>query len=269
MPNFENGFLQQEKQKEELRKNVDGFLTLPDRGDGGNPDRELARELGSFLVDQGYIAGIDMWRGTWGCKYEDKKVYLNEHPMPKKQYEYYIFRIGRDAATGKQLYPENGRETDQYRFLHETSHAYQQYLMEKESPENPLMWYDRVVKEGKGKIKSIFGILFEYCFKKRTGNINKGLSTWGNVPDYNCIQDLNSQGATRALEDANELVTMYLWNPQYLDTFLEYLSGNIPGYDEQSLQKDRLLKISGEEKAALKLLVEEYIREMKREMSSK
>lgn len=267
MPNFENGFLQQKKQKEELQKNVDGFLTLPDKRGGGNPDKDLAKKLGSFLVNRGYIAAIDMWIGSWGCKYGNKKISINEYPMPEKEYEYYIFRLGTDVATGKQLFPENGDETDQYRFLHETSHAYQQYLVDTESPDNPRMWYDRVLQEGTGKIKSVFGLLFEYCYKKRRENINKGLSTWGNVPDYNCVQDPSSQAAVRAIEDANELITMYLWNPQYLDTFFKYLSGNIPGYDDQSLQEDRLSKISENERDALRLIVEEYIQEMKREMS--
>lgn len=258
--------------REELRKNIEGFLTLPERRDASNPEKELARQLGSFLVDQGYIAEIGMWKGSWGCKYGNKKISINEYPMPKQQYEYYIFRLGADATTGEQLFPDNGGETDQYRFLHETGHAYQQYRIDKESPDNPRMWYDRVLKEGKEKIISTYGLLFEFCYKKRKENkieaadVDRGLSTWGNVPDYACVQDASSQIAVRAIEDANELVTMYLWNPQYLATFLEYLSENIPGYNEQSLQNDRLIKISEEEKEALKLLVEEYIEEMKIQM---
>ena len=266
MATFENNFLQQKNQKEELQKNVDGFLTLPERRDGGNPDKDLAKKLGSFLVNKGFIVDIGMWKGSWGCKYGNKKISINEYPMPEKEYEYYIFRLGVDAATGKQLFPENGDEADQYRFLHETGHAYQQYLINKESSDNPLMWYDRVLKEGEGKIKSTFGLLFEFCYKRRTANVNKGLSTWGNVPNYNCVQDPSSQNAVRAIEDANELVTMYLWPPQYLDAFLDYLSGPIPGYGKSSLHQDRLLKISEDEKEAIKLLIGEYIREMKIEM---
>lgn len=263
--------------REELLKNIREFLTLPERREGGNPEKELARELGIFVVNQGYVSEIDMWKGSWGCKYGNKKISINEYPMPQKEYEYYIFRLGADTETGTQLFPENGDETDQYRFLHETSHAYQQYLVDKESPDNPRMWYDRALKEGEGKIDSNYGLLFEFCYRKRkeskrrAEDPDRGLSTWGNVPDYNCVSDASSQNAVRAIEDANELVTMYLWNPQYLTTFLEYLSGNVPGYDEMSLQEDRLLKISEKEKEkeSLKLLVGEYILEMKAEMSEK
>ena len=62
-----------------------------------------------------------------------------------------------------------------------------------------------------------------------------GLSTWGNVPDYDNISE-PSQSAIRAIEDANELITMYLWNPKYLDVFLDYISININEYDFSNLK---------------------------------
>lgn len=221
---------------------------MPEKRNEGNEDHELAKQLGDFLVDQEYIKAIDIWRGSWGCKYENRKIYINDHQMPAAAYNYYIFRLGETLETQKPLFPEAGEEADQYRFLHETSHAYQEYLQAKESPDNPYRWCDRVISEGNEHIDSNLSLLFKYCYKKRHDNPGKGLSTWGNVPDYNNIEDLRSQNATRAIEDANELVTMYLWHPEYLDTYLSYIAGEIPGYGEASIAEDQLIKISLAEK---------------------
>ena len=134
--------------------------------------------------------------------------------------------------------------------------------MDKETNGHKNEWYDKVVKQ---EINSVFGILFEYCYKKRREQ-SLGLSTWGNVPDYNSVSE-PSQSAVRAIEDANELITMYLWNPKYFDTFLDYVSCNIPGFNEQSLREDGLGKITQQEKEGLKQLIKEYINEMKQNIS--
>lgn len=68
----------------------------------------------------------------------------------------------------------------------------------------------------------------------------------------------------RAYEDVNELITMYLWHPEYIETFLEYISWNIPWYGRSSIEDDWLIKITEEEKAFLKILIGNYINEMKR-----
>ncbi len=253
--------------KTELRGQVNAQLNLPNKREANNPDKDLARNLGDFLVDEGFISEIGINRGSWGYKYENKAINISGVPMPKAQYDYYIFRLGRDPNGGKELFPLIGDETDQYRFLHEVGHAYQDYLIHQESPDNPEGWYDRVLADGGVAVNSNFELLFRYCFKKRVENPGKGLSTWGNVPDYESVQDQASQYATRAVEDANELIVMYLWNPQYLRTFLDYLSGKIPGYGDANLQEDGLIKISAEEVEALKLAIEEYIAGMKQEIS--
>ncbi len=266
MDNLDKIFIKARDEKREIREAVNAHLALPEKASEGNFEKDLSQKLGSFLVDQGYINKIDMWKGSWGCKYdeEEKAVYLNELPMPKREYEYYIVRLGKNSANGQNLFPTNGDETDQYRFLHETSHAYQQLLMDNEAPDNPGQWYDRVLSDDEQQIDSNLGLLFQYCYQKRKENPQKGLSTWGNVPDYNSVQGESSQNATRAIEDANELVTMYLWNPEYLSTFLEYVSVNITGYDETNLAEDKLIKISNTEKESLKDLIRGYIAEMKK-----
>ncbi len=182
--------------------------------------------------------------------------------MSHENYEYYIFRLGQNQQTGQNLFPDFGDETDQYRFLHETSHAYQDYLMNKESNGEKDKWYDKVINR---EINSIFGILFEYCYKKRREQ-NSGLSTWGNVPDYNNVSE-PSQSAVRAIEDANELITMYLWNPKYLDIFLDYVSCNIDGFNEENIRNDGLSKITQQERSRLKQLIQEYIKEMKQNIN--
>ena len=246
--------------EEQTAENVATYLTLPERRNAGNPNKELPRTLGSFLVENRYITGIDMWRGSWGCKYENGTIYLNDRPMSDEQYNYYIFRIGENPATGEQLFTENGDEADQYRFLHETGHAYQQYLMDQECPDNPGDWYNKVVA---GSITSTFGKLWKSCYNNRKRDREQGgLSTWGNVPDYNSLPQ-PSQNAVRALEDANELVTMYLWHPHYLRTFLHYISGQIPGYGETNLREDKLTKITPEAAESLYDGIARYVEAMK------
>ncbi len=245
----------------ELKESLHAYLSLPDRI---NTDKsKLPIELGDFLVDKNIIRGIDVWRNSWGFKYENNKIYIAENEMPAEQYKYYIFRLGIDPDTQEALFPKPD-ETDQYRFLHEVSHAYQEYLMKKESPDNPNAWYTRVLNN---QIDSNYAILWLFCFKKREQN-NGGFSTWGNVPDYNTVADPTSQRAVRAVEDANELVTMYLWNPNYFKAFLDYLSCAIDGYSDDDLERDGLIKLSSEEKVALSSLVEEYVNEIRNDIYS-
>lgn len=243
--------------KQELKDDLSDFLSLPERIK--HIDFSLPQKLGNFLVDQNLIQGIGVWTNSWGFKYENRKIYIAGDKMPDKQYTYYIFRLGIDPETREPLFP-NPNETDQYRFLHETSHAYQEYLTIKENPNNPDQWY---TKASNNEIDSNYAILWNFCFKKRLQG-GKGLSTWGNVPDYNSIQNPQSQAAIRAIEDVNELVTMYLWHPKYFETFLDYLSGNISGYGDSELENDKLAKISKNEKEALASLIKDYVDEMKK-----
>ena len=260
-----------EKNSFELKNNnkevyeyIESFLTLPERISETNENKNLPKNLGDFLVNNGFIKGVAMWKGSWGFKYNsvDKKISIAEREMSKENYEYYIFRLG-NAQNGESLSPKQGDETDQYRFLHETGHAYQDYLVNKESSENnfdSLSWYNKAVE---GNNDSTFSMLFKLCFEIRKANENKGLSTWGNVPDYENIDVKNNRVAVKALEDANELVVMQLWHPKYLDTFLDYLALKINGYNETSLEKDKLTKISLNTRQILKEIIELYIEEMK------
>lgn len=275
-PNLYENKLEQDREKtEKLREDVSDWLTLPEKTKEENPDRELPKKLGDFLIKNKCIEGIGVWRGSWGFKYENGTIHVSENPMPDTAKDYYIFKLPSRLSNGKEtnLFPINDNEIDIYRFLHETSHAYQEHLMKKESPDTPQKWYDRVLLEGSSKIDSTLGILFEFCKKKREQSADgKGLSTWGNVPDYNRITHQESQFATRAIEDANELVTMYLWNPNYFETYIDYLSlsSNVAdkGYNERNLDNDKLIKITEKEADAVKELVHNYVEEMKNEIAA-
>ncbi|HPL93287.1 MAG TPA: hypothetical protein PLB38_03335 [bacterium] len=246
---------------------VYNFLDLPERRKFENPDFDLAQKLGVFLVKQGFITNVKVLEGSWAFKYNsgDKTIYINDIPMPIEGYHEYIFCLGQNSKTGEYLFPEPGDETSRYRFLHEVSHAYQVYLRDKETNGNKDYWCEKLINH---EINSIFGLLFEYCYRKRKIHGNGiGLSACGNSSVYNNVSE-PSQGLTRANEDANELITMYLWNPKYFETFLDYVSVNIPGYGEESLRRDHLIKISNTEKEGLKKVVMEYIREMKENVGS-
>lgn len=245
----------EEKSKKELKTNVEAFLSLPEKVKQENSESNLAKQLGSFLVDKGYIQDIDTWN-SWGFKYENKKISIAKDAMPDNAYNYYTFRLGKNSQ-GESIFPKQGDEINVYRFIHETSHAYQDYLVKKDNVAN---WHDKAIK---GEVESTLAILFRYCYNKRKNHPGQGLSTWGNVPDYNSIQDAKSQNAIRAIEDANELITMYLWNPKYLKTYLNYLSKNINGYGEREINQDNLTIISNNEKESLEEIVGMYIDEMK------
>ncbi|MCX6755939.1 MAG: hypothetical protein NTX85_01190 [Candidatus Nomurabacteria bacterium] len=273
---MDNSFLKNIKNIEidskhrELQENVESFLTLPDRIGATNEDKNLPKDLGKFLVERDFIKGVDVWRGSWGFKYnsEDKKISIAENEMSKENYDYYIFRLGL-GNNGESLFPKYGIETDQYRFLHEAGHAYQSYLVKNESSVlniDPMSWYNESIK---GEDNSTFSMLFNLCYKIRSVNENRGLSTWGNVPDYNAIDGSSNRIAMRALEDANELVVMKLWHPKYLETFLDYVSLKINGCNESNLESDRLVKLGENTKSNIKEIIDLYIEEMKHEINKK
>jgi len=243
-----------------LKSNASSLLKVPERI---NNTESITKDLGDFLIDNGYIKGIEKWN-SWGFKYEfdSKKIFLAGINMPDTAYEYYIFRLGKNEDNEESLFPKNNIEVDNYRFIHETSHAYQNYLMNKESTEgnfSSLDWYNKAYK---GELDSTFALLFSTCLKVRQADLNKGLSTWGNVPDYTTDNKLN-EAAMRGVEDANELINMYLWHPKYSETFLNYLALKIPGFNEQNLSEDRLVKISENTKSILQDLISLYVEEMK------
>ena len=244
-----------------LREAVAAYLSLPDKRNYDNPDANLAQNLGGFLVNQGYIRKIAPLSGSWGFMYEDKTISIGDQPISKTNYEHYFFRLGQNPQTREPLYPTGQDETDCYRFLHEVSHAYQDYLTKKENPTNPDTWYQ---KAASGELDSPFAVLFGVCAQIRQKDINRGLSTWGNVPDY--AADRSTELAARTIDDANELVTMYLWNPEYFNTYLDYLAGDYPGYGDQNLEEDGLTKLTPDGKELIRTLVMDYIEEMKQQV---
>lgn len=237
----------------------DQFLSIPNRID---PQRQntLGRSMASFLAEKGYVEGIKVWRGSWGFAYnsEDHTISVSEHPMPQAMYDRYIFTLGRDPQTGAQVFPYP-QDVDQYRFLHEVNHAWQDYVIDQEGGAHG--WYDKAIA---GEVDSPYSILFAFCFQVRSHHHQRGLTPLGGQTDYDSIEDQRIQDATRALEDVNELITMRMWNRTYSETFLDYISLGIPGYGRQNLERDRLVPISKQERDLLGRAMDLYIEDMKR-----
>ncbi len=269
--------------KEELKKKIEECLDVPPKALRGDENEDIEKKLGDFLVEKGYIKGVDERKEDWGFMYHSvtKKISVSQKEMPHMKWEHCIFKAGFNEETKEDLFPSPGQETEKYRFLHEANHAYQEYLCYKESPDDAKEWYQKVLE---GEIESPYGGLFEFCFQKRIEEdekegmkktIEKGLSVWGNAPNYNHKEEgaLNkaSEIAVRAQEDANELATMFLWHPRYFDVYLDYLSLNHNNYQirekeltKEDLEKRGLIQITKEEANYLKKMVLDYIEEMKR-----
>ncbi|MEI7792364.1 MAG: hypothetical protein WCI57_02675 [Candidatus Berkelbacteria bacterium] len=244
-------------EQSELEKTVHAFLTLPSKRDYDNPNVNLPDELGQFLVDKKYITAVEE-NDNWWYKYEDGEISCGRTPMNRAQYDAYIVQLGVRPDTGEPIWPTTNNDLAKYRFLHETGHAYQEYLSNEESGGNIPRWLGAASEH---KVDSNYGILFDSCYQRRNMDKSIGLSTWGNVSNY--AEDPETEVVARALEDANELVTMYLWNPGYLKIFLQYLCGELDDYGDDDLRKDRLRKITPEEKDAFFELVENYVDEIK------
>ncbi len=273
--------------KEKLKKKIEDCLDVPSKAVEGDENKDIERKLGNFLVDKGYIKGIKKREEDWGFMYHSvtRKISVSQKEMPHVKWEQCIFKVGINEKTKENLFPSPGPETEKYRFLHEANHAYQEYLCCRESEEDPQAWYQKVLE---GEINSCYGKLFAFCFRKREENDEeegekrkkeKGISVWGNAPNYDCkgensIPNRASEIAVRAQEDANELVTMFLWHPAYFNVYLDYLSlnHNNPQIREKELTKEDLekrglVRISKEEVDYLKQTVLEYIEEMKRNIA--
>ncbi len=270
--------------KEKLRKKVEELLNVPRKAIEGDANRDIEKKLGAFLVEKGYIKEVDEREEDWGFVYHSavKKISLSEKEMPHGKWEDCILKMGINEKTGENLFPSPGEETEKYRFLHEANHAYQEYLCSLESRENPESWYQKVIE---GKVNSCYGDLFAFCFQKRLEedqnegvkkDKERGLSVWGNAPNYSHKKDKTipnrlSEIAVRAQEDANELVTMFLWHPNYFEVYLDYLSldHNNPQVREkeitkEDLEREGLISLSKEETECLRQLVSWYTEEMKK-----
>jgi hypothetical protein len=252
---------------EELKKNIPTYIHIPPRIETENQD--TLNKLPAFLVDKGYIKDIKLWQESWGFKYDtdDKSIYISKNPMPKEEYNYLTFKIGKGRA-GDSIFPRY-QEMDIYRFIHEVGHAYQKFLADSESGNSNDKWVTWFTNAENGKINTTFGMLFEHCYHKRARIPDrvKGLTTYGNQPEYDSIGNKPTENAYRALEDCNELVNMYLWNQNYFKTYMDYLSARIPGYGYDSIERDSLVPISEKERQYIELLVKQYVKEMKQNIS--
>lgn len=267
--------------KEKLKNKVKERLEVPLKAIEGDENKEIERDLGFFLVEKGYIQDVEEKDDDWSFVYYSvtRKIAVSQKEMPHGKWEQCIFKMGVNRETGENLFPSPGEETEKYRFLHEANHAYQEYLCAFESPEDPKAWHEKVIEE---KIESYYGDLFYFCFQKRAEEeestketFKKGLSVWGNAPNYNHEDDENipnkaSEIAVRAQEDANELATMFLWHPEYFNCYLDYLSLNHENSEvrekeitKEDLIKNGLVQISKEEADYLRKIVSLYVEEMK------
>ncbi len=268
--------------KEKLKKKIEDCLDVPPKALRGDENEGIERKLGNFLVEKGYIKGVEKREEDWGFMYHSvtRKISVSKKEMPHMKWEKCIFKEGRNEKTEENLFPSPGLETEKYRFLHEANHAYQEYLCCKESPDNAKEWYQKALER---EIDSPYGRLFRFCFRKRIEEdekegrkktTEKGLSVWGNAPNYNHegegVLNKESEIAVRAQEDANELATMFLWHPNYFSVYLDYLSLNHNNYQirereltEEDLRKRGLIQITKEEAEYLKETISAYVEEMK------
>ncbi len=268
---------------EELKKKIEERLNVPRKAIEGDENKDIEKRLGYFLVDCGYIQGIEKREDDWGFVYYSitRKIAVSQKEMPHSKWEHCIFKMGINEKTKENLFPNPGEETQMYRFLHEANHAYQEYLCFNECSYDPKLWYEKVLS---GEIVSCYGDLFNFCFQKRLEEDcregerkekERGLSIWGNAPNYSSKNDENipnrgSEIAVRAQEDANELITMFLWHPKYFEGYLDYLSLNHENSQvrekeitKEDLEKEGLLQLKKGEVEQLKEMVSLYVNEMK------
>lgn len=268
---------------EELKKKIEERLNVPRKAIEGDENKDIEKRLGYFLVDCGYIQGIEKREDDWGFVYYSitRKIAVSQKEMPHSKWEHCIFKMGINEKTKENLFPNPGEETQMYRFLHEANHAYQEYLCFNECSHDPKLWYEKVLS---GEIVSCYGDLFNFCFQKRVEEDcregerkekERGLSIWGNAPNYSSKNDENipnraSEIAVRTQEDANELITMFLWHPKYFEVYLDYLSLNHENSQvrekeitKEDLEKEGLLQLKKGEVEQLKEMVSLYVNEMK------
>lgn len=270
--------------KDRLIKKIEERLDVPKKAVLGDENKNIEKTLGEFLIKNGFIKGVGKRKEDWGFVYhsETKKIDISEKEMPHIKWEKCIFKMGKNKETEENIFPSPGIETEKYRFLHEANHAYQEYLCCIESKEDPKNWHQKSLE---GKIDSCYSKLFNFCFLKREAEdvlrgekneIERGLSIWGNASNYsfkeeNEIPNRDSEIAVRAQEDANELATMFLWHPEYFQSYLDYLSLNYNNHEvremeltKNDLEERGLIRITKEEADYLREVVSEYVKEMKK-----
>ncbi len=247
--------------------------------------KNLPERLGNFLIDTGFIQGME-YTNRWHDEYNSrsKKIFMWLHNMPENARQRFIVMLW-------DSFPLDWDETKRYTILHETSHAYQEYLYHKELSENNVwinnwsaanIWAQEVLK---GTMDSTYAILWKEMYDIRMRDLwrTHGLSTFGSVENYTIPdneeesdrkeekerkkrENKRSQAAIRAIEDANELVNMYLWDPTYLQNFLRYISWQLHFSDEQ-IYNEWFVKITKEYANILLELIWNYVEEMMKTIS--
>ncbi len=66
------GYNYTEQDENTYENQVTLFLELPKKRDFENLDRQVAQDLGVFLVNNSFIKNIGVWKGSWGFKYNSK-----------------------------------------------------------------------------------------------------------------------------------------------------------------------------------------------------
>lgn len=247
-------------------------------GDFTNLD--ALKRLYSKVIEKRFFTQLIPWRNSYGMGYKDGAIYLNENPMEYSLYKHYVFN---DPQNLKPSY----EKWDNYRFVHELSHSYQGMQMDKDistlsslnmqdingwAYNMRILGQDRVnltereFRASYGDIEiSNYAKLFGYCYylreKYKHLADHRYLTTFANQLDYRS-ESQEVRYHLGAIEDANELVTMFLWNPNYFMSYMNYLSGEIPNYNRYK-QVDNLITISLAEKNKIIDLVREYVKEMK------
>ncbi len=256
--------LQEGQTKEGLVKTVTEFLTLPKRAEIENKNGELPKDLGNFLIETGDIKDVVIDNETWEFKYncQEKTISISQEEMPANIWRDFVFRKQTTLKSGASeslfpmhpMYNGNSQKNDLeiYRFLQQTVNAYQGYLKNKESSVSTQQ-------------HSPYSNLFTFCYSKRKTiaekiSVVRGLSTWGSIQNDENIQNQS----IRALKDVNELITIYLWNPQYFDSYIDYLNTN------QTLQlyKKHLVKIDDYEAKYIKENTVMLITDMKKDINN-
>ncbi len=131
------------------------------------------------------------------------------------------------------LHPRNKEETNKYFLIQNINFKYQKCLIKEEKK---FDWFEEALF---GKINTPLSNIFIICLKQRLDLKKTGLSKKGNHSFNNKI-DLKEKLHKKSLEDCNELISMYLWHPQYLKEYLYKLEQN-KKVNLKKIEKDTLI----------------------------
>ncbi len=264
---------------QELLEDVRTHLVLPDRAKFENEQEDLSEELGVFLTKAGYIKELRIKENeddqekdfTFDYDSESKIIYLSEEEIPLTHWRDNFFRIQTPLSKTEKhpFYPVHplytqeaeGDEIQKYMFLQKTVLAYQEYLKDKESEAEgiePEQYYELALIGEVSLTPSVE--LFRTCYEKRELNsdYSRGLAISSSQENF---EDEKTECIFKAKEDMNELITMYLWNPEFFKGFVDYLTKR-----EKGPLGKKIIKISEGEAKEIKDIVFSYVEQMKEEI---